>query len=178
MTRSGQPGSREDFVKDTGVEPQSSVAVPSVADSFMPGGHCHGRITVQEYSSREGLVKNTGPIRDRTALITQLRQSLYDYYPAALEAFDDRTLLAAWAYVIAFPTPAVTPNPNWPWRAPNSCNCSKRKSPNTVRKSAACSPNIPTQNCLAHCPALATKLLRVCWPKSVPTTARCFPNAQ
>jgi transposase len=36
-------------------------------------------------------------IRDRTALITQLRQVLYDYYPAALEAFDDWTMLAAWA---------------------------------------------------------------------------------
>jgi transposase len=46
-------------------------------------------------------------IRDRTALITQLRQSLYDYYPAALEAFDDWTMLAAWAFVIAFPTPEV-----------------------------------------------------------------------
>ena len=33
-------------------------------------------------------------IRDRTALITQLRQSLYDYYPAALEAFDDWTMAA------------------------------------------------------------------------------------
>ena len=44
-------------------------------------------------------------IRDRTALITQLRQALYDYYPAALEAFDDWTMPAAWAFVLAFPTP-------------------------------------------------------------------------
>lgn len=41
------------------------------------------------------------------ALIARLRQSLYDYYPAALEAFDDWTMLAAWAFVIAFPTPEV-----------------------------------------------------------------------
>ena len=46
-------------------------------------------------------------IRDRTALITQLRQSLYDYYPAALEAFDDWTMPAAWAFILAFPTPEV-----------------------------------------------------------------------
>jgi len=44
-------------------------------------------------------------IRDRTALITQLRQALHDYYPAALEAFDDWTMPAAWAFIVAFPTP-------------------------------------------------------------------------
>ena len=44
-------------------------------------------------------------IRDRTALITQLRQALHEYYPAALEAFDDWTCPFAWAFVIAFPTP-------------------------------------------------------------------------
>src|ERR1044071_4535925 len=38
-------------------------------------------------------------IRDRTALITQLRQALYEYYPAALDAFDDWTLPSAWAFV-------------------------------------------------------------------------------
>lgn len=43
-------------------------------------------------------------IRDRTALITQLRQALYEYYPTALEAFDDWTMPAAWAFVAAFPT--------------------------------------------------------------------------
>jgi transposase len=44
-------------------------------------------------------------IRDRTALITQLRQALYEYYPIALEAFDDWTIAAAWAFIVAFPTP-------------------------------------------------------------------------
>lgn len=44
-------------------------------------------------------------IRDRTALISQLRQALYEYYPAALEAFDDWTCPFAWAFVVAFPTP-------------------------------------------------------------------------
>ncbi|MGP8020704.1 MAG: IS110 family transposase, partial [Limisphaerales bacterium] len=46
-------------------------------------------------------------IRDRSALITQLRQALYDYYPAALEAFDDWTTSAAWAFIITFPTPGL-----------------------------------------------------------------------
>ena len=44
-------------------------------------------------------------IRDRTALITQLQQALYEYYPAALEAFEDWTKPSAWAFVVAFPTP-------------------------------------------------------------------------
>ena len=44
-------------------------------------------------------------IRDRTALISQLQQALYEYYPAALEAFDDWTKPSAWAFVVAFPTP-------------------------------------------------------------------------
>jgi len=44
-------------------------------------------------------------IRDRTALITQMRQALHEYYPAALEAFDDWTLPFTWAFVVAFPTP-------------------------------------------------------------------------
>ncbi len=46
-------------------------------------------------------------IRDRTALITQLRQALHEYYAAALEAFDDWTCPFAWAFVLAFPTPAI-----------------------------------------------------------------------
>lgn len=46
-------------------------------------------------------------IRDRTALITQLRQAVHEYYPAALEAFDDWTCPFAWAFVIAFPTSAA-----------------------------------------------------------------------
>src|SRR2546430_10641792 len=48
-----------------------------------------------------------GLIRDRTALVVQLRQALHEYYPAALEAFDDWTCPFAWAFVIAFPTPAA-----------------------------------------------------------------------
>jgi hypothetical protein len=32
---------------------------------------------------------------------------LYEYYPAALEAFDDWTCPFAWAFVIAFPMPAA-----------------------------------------------------------------------
>ena len=44
-------------------------------------------------------------IQQRTALVSQLKQALYEYYPAALEAFDDWTSAGPWAFVEAFPTP-------------------------------------------------------------------------
>lgn len=44
-------------------------------------------------------------IAQRTALVNQLRAALHEYYPAALEAFDDWVSDGAWAFVQAFPTP-------------------------------------------------------------------------
>jgi hypothetical protein len=44
-------------------------------------------------------------IEQRTALVNQLQQALYEYYPAALEAFDDWCAPSAWAFVERFPTP-------------------------------------------------------------------------
>ena len=45
-------------------------------------------------------------IEQRTALVNALRAALREYYPAALQAFDDWTLPAAWVLVVQFPTPA------------------------------------------------------------------------
>jgi transposase len=45
-------------------------------------------------------------IESRTALILQMRAALREYFPAALEAFDDWALPAAWEFVVRFPTPA------------------------------------------------------------------------
>jgi len=45
-------------------------------------------------------------IQQRTAMISQLREALYQYYPAVLDAFDDWTCPGAWAFVERFPTPA------------------------------------------------------------------------
>jgi transposase len=44
-------------------------------------------------------------IEQRTALVNQLQQALTEYYPAALEAFDDWTDAFTWEFVLAFPTP-------------------------------------------------------------------------
>jgi transposase len=46
-------------------------------------------------------------IEQRTALVNQLQAALREYYPAALEAFEDWTLPASWAFVLTFPTPAA-----------------------------------------------------------------------
>jgi transposase len=44
-------------------------------------------------------------IEQRTALVNQLEQALVEYYPAALEAFDDWTQPSTWSFIIHFPTP-------------------------------------------------------------------------
>ena len=44
-------------------------------------------------------------IGQRTTLVNQLQAALNEYDPAALEAFEDWTLPAAWAFIERFPTP-------------------------------------------------------------------------
>lgn len=44
-------------------------------------------------------------IQQRTLLVNQLQQALVEYYPAALEAFDDWTADFTWDFIIEFPTP-------------------------------------------------------------------------
>jgi transposase len=44
-------------------------------------------------------------IQQRTALVNQLQQALLEYYPAALEAFDDWTNDSTWDFVVEFSTP-------------------------------------------------------------------------
>ena len=46
-------------------------------------------------------------IEQRTALVNQLQAALKEYYPAAVEAFEDWTVPATWDFVLAFPTPAA-----------------------------------------------------------------------
>lgn len=46
-------------------------------------------------------------IEERTALVNQLQAALKEYYPAAMEAFDDWTQPVSWAFVAALPTPQL-----------------------------------------------------------------------
>ncbi len=44
-------------------------------------------------------------IEQRTLLVNQLQQALVEYYPAALEAFEDWVNPSTWEFVLQFPTP-------------------------------------------------------------------------
>jgi transposase len=46
-------------------------------------------------------------IEQRTAFIQQLRHALAEYYPAALEAFEDWTSVSAWMFLQRFSTPEL-----------------------------------------------------------------------
>jgi transposase len=46
-------------------------------------------------------------IEQRTQLVNQLQQALAEYFPVALEAFNDWTCPAAWDFIIEFPTPQL-----------------------------------------------------------------------
>lgn len=48
-----------------------------------------------------------GLIQQRTALVNQLQQALVEYYPAALQAFDDWVQPYAWEFIIQFATPEI-----------------------------------------------------------------------
>ncbi len=75
-------------------------------------------------------------ITQRTALVNQIQQALCEYYPAALEAFDDWTGAFTWDFVVAFPR-----RRNWSKRAnengKSSCtatNCGDRGRPKNAWK--------------------------------------------
>jgi transposase len=46
-------------------------------------------------------------IGKRTELVNQLQAALHEYYPAALEAFEDWTATPSWSFVQQFPTPEL-----------------------------------------------------------------------
>jgi len=81
----------------------------SVADALRLDGHTWRALAQQDALAMELQLlcrDEIALIEQRTALINQLRQCLHEYYPAALEAFDDWTSPGAWALVLEFPTPA------------------------------------------------------------------------
>jgi len=81
----------------------------SLADALRLDGHTWRRLDPQDplVAELQLLCRDEiALIEQRTALINQLQQCLHEYYPAALEAFDDWTSPAAWDFVLIFPTPA------------------------------------------------------------------------
>lgn len=49
-------------------------------------------------------------IEQRTLLVNQLQAALGEYYPAALQAFDDWTQAFTWDFILRFPTPQALVN--------------------------------------------------------------------
>lgn len=82
----------------------------SLADALRTDGHAWCALSPLDPLTVElrALCRDEiGLIEQRTALVNQLQAALKEYYPAALEAFDDWTAPYTWAFVLAFPTPAA-----------------------------------------------------------------------
>jgi transposase len=80
----------------------------SLADALRTDGHTWRPLGPQDPLTHELRLVCRHEIRlieQRTALVNQLQEALYEYYPAALEAFNDWTKPFAWAFVECFPTP-------------------------------------------------------------------------
>ena len=80
----------------------------SFADALRSDGHGWRPLLAQDPLTTELRLLCRDEIKlieQRTALVNQLRAALLEYYPAALEAFDDWTGEGPWRFVIAFPDP-------------------------------------------------------------------------
>jgi transposase len=78
------------------------------ADALRTDGHGWRRLRPQDPLTAELRLLCRDEIvliEQRTALVNQLRATLHEYYPAALEAFDDWVSPASWDLVLIFPTP-------------------------------------------------------------------------
>ncbi len=81
----------------------------SFADGLRTDGHGWRRLVAEDQATallRMLCRDEMALIAQRTALVLQLREALHEYYPAALEAFDDWSMPGAWAFVVRFPAPA------------------------------------------------------------------------
>lgn len=82
----------------------------SLADALRTDGHAWRQLIPQDEATavlRALCRDEIGLIEQRTLLVNQLLAALREYYPAALEAFEDWTQPYAWALISQFPTPAA-----------------------------------------------------------------------
>lgn len=85
----------------------------SLADALRTDGHAWRVLLAQDEATatlRALCRDEMSLIEQRTALVNQLIAALREYYPAALEAFDDWTAPHAWALIQKFPTPLALQN--------------------------------------------------------------------
>lgn len=77
----------------------------ALADALRTDGHAWRALGAQDPLVEELRIlcrDEVALIEERTALINQLRQALREYYPTALEAFEDWTAPGAWAFIERF----------------------------------------------------------------------------
>lgn len=82
----------------------------SLADALRVDGHGWKALAAEDPLTAELRMlcrDEVALIEERTALVNQLQSALREYYPAALEAFEDWTMPASWAFVERFPTPQL-----------------------------------------------------------------------
>ena len=80
----------------------------SMADALRTDGHAWAQLLAQDEATASLRLicrDESGLIEQRTALVNQIQAALLEYYPVALESFEDWTKPFAWAFVQAFPTP-------------------------------------------------------------------------
>jgi len=80
----------------------------SLADALRVDGHAWRTLKPEDPFTMELRLlcrDESQLISQRTALVNQLMSALYEYYPAALEAFEDWTLPYAWAFLQQFSSP-------------------------------------------------------------------------
>jgi transposase len=80
-----------------------------MADALRTDGHGWRRLRPEDPLTHELRLlcrDEVALIEQRTALVNALQTALREYYAVALEAFDNWTLPAAWAFIERFPTPA------------------------------------------------------------------------
>jgi transposase len=85
-----------------------SLDARSFADALRTDGHGWRSLLPQDPRTQELRLlcrDEIGLIAQRTALVNRLQEALHEYYPTALQAFDDWTSPGAWAFVVAFPSP-------------------------------------------------------------------------
>lgn len=81
----------------------------AMADALRTDGHAWRVLRPQDEATatlRALCRDEIGLIEQRTLLVNQLQAALREYFPAALEAFEDWTVASSWAFILAFPTPA------------------------------------------------------------------------
>jgi len=82
----------------------------SLADALRLDGHTWRSLRPEDPITQELRIlcrDEVALIEQRTALVCQLQQAIYEYYPAVREAFDDWTLSAVWKFIIQFSTSEI-----------------------------------------------------------------------